>query len=506
MKPVIKLFCFLCIIFCFLTLIACDAQPDEDPANAWKTSTPEQQGMDSRDLMQMLDFIASSGEDVHSVLIIRNGYLVLEAYYYPYNSQTIHMQASATKSFTSTLVGIAIDKGFISGVDQKVLAFFPDYTFKNNDELKQSMQLKHLLTMSSGLDWSNTGGKENPEKIFFLKDDPVQYTLDRPMAAKPGTVWTYSGGDSHLLAAIVKKTTGKKFEDFAKKNLFNPLGISNYVWDKHWKTGVNIGCAGFYIRPRDMAKLGNLYLNQGKWNGKTIVSSEWIKEATTILPIKDYGYQFWIDPELKLYKAWGYGGQHIAVLPDLNIVVVFTGGVVDGSEYPFHRKLYKDYIIKSVKSSQPLPDNPEVQREIENRISNIRKEPLRRDMQALPEKWKEISGEKYTLDSNSFDLKSFSLEFNEGKGEGTIDLDFSFIKGEFPIGFDNVYRTKKIKLYNTPIAIRGNWIDSDSFEFELLNVVFGYRYFFTCNFEGKTVKVDASSPILIMKETINGKR
>jgi CubicO group peptidase (beta-lactamase class C family) len=506
MKSAIKIFWLLFIFLCFLALIACHTQTNEDPENAWKTSTPEQQGMDSQELMQMLDFIESSGEDVHSVLIIRNGYLVLEAYYYPYNSQIIHMQASATKSFTSTLVGIAIDKGYISGVDQKVLAFFPDYTFKNNNDLKQSMKLKHLLTMSSGLDWNKTGKNDNPEKIFTQKDDPVQYTLDRPMAAKPGTVWTYSGGNSHLLAAIVTKTTEEKVEDFAKQNLFDPLGITNYVWEKHWKSGVNIGCAGLYIRPRDMAKLGYLYLNRGKWNGKTIVSSQWIKEATTRLPIKDYGYQFWVDPELKLYKAWGFGGQHIAVLPDLNIVAVFTGGVVDSSMYPFHRKLYKDYIIKSVKSSQPLPENLEIQKEIENRINNIRKEPERRDIVTLPEKWKEISGKKYLLDSNIFDFKSFSFEFNEGKGEGTIDLDFSFIKGEFPIGLDNVYRTKKIKLYNTPIAIRGNWIDSDSFEFELLNVVFGYRYFFVCHFEGKTVKVDASSPILNLKETFIGKR
>ena len=415
MNPLKNLFFFLLIILYFFSISACQAQNNIEPPNSWKTSTPEEQGMDSRDLLEMLDFIESSGEDIHSVLIIRNGYLVLEAYYYPYNPQIKHMQASATKSFTSTLFGIAIDKGCIPGVEEKVLDFFPDYTFENNDDLKQSMQLKHPLTMSSGLNWSKTEGNDNPESVFFTKDDPVQYTIDRPMTAKPGTVWTYSGGDSHLLAAIIQKSTGKKMLDFAKQNLFDPLEFSNYFWEEHSRSGVNIGCAGLYIRPRDMAKLGYLYLNQGKWNGKSIVSSEWIKQASTRLPYKDYGYQFWIDPELGLYKAWGYGGQHIAVLPDLNIVVVFTGGVVDGSLYPFHRKLYKDYIIQSVKSSQPLSEKPEIQREIEERISNISKGPEPKKVKTIPMIAKEISDRKYKLESNTFDFKSFSLEFNEEK-------------------------------------------------------------------------------------------
>ena len=149
MNPLKNLFFFLLIILYFFSISACQAQNNIEPPNSWKTSTPEEQGMDSRDLLEMLDFIESSGEDIHSVLIIRNGYLVLEAYYYPYNPQIKHMQASATKSFTSTLFGIAIDKGCIPGVEEKVLDFFPDYTFENNDDLKQSMQLKHPLTMKN---------------------------------------------------------------------------------------------------------------------------------------------------------------------------------------------------------------------------------------------------------------------------------------------------------------------------------------------------------------------
>jgi CubicO group peptidase (beta-lactamase class C family) len=174
MKP----FCFLLFILYYFSLSACQAQTNKDSPNSWQTSTPEQHGMDSRDLLGMLDFIDSTGEDMHSVLIIRNGHMVLEAYYYPYNPQIKHMQASATKSFTSTLVGIAIDKGYIPGVEKKVLEFFPEHTFENNDELKQSMKLKHLLTMSSGLNWSMTWGNDDPESIFLQKDDPVQYILD----------------------------------------------------------------------------------------------------------------------------------------------------------------------------------------------------------------------------------------------------------------------------------------------------------------------------------------
>ncbi len=167
--------------------------------------------------------------------------------------------SSATKSITGTLIGIAIDKGLIDSVDHKLLDFFPDRTFANVDTQKQSITLRHVLSMSSGLDWPHNGLNEYLEPGMEASKDWVQFVLDRPMAAAPGSVFVYNSGGSHLLSAVIQKATGMSALDFAQKHLFAPLGITNVTWATD-PQGINFGAANLAMSPRDMAKLGYLYL------------------------------------------------------------------------------------------------------------------------------------------------------------------------------------------------------------------------------------------------------
>ena len=326
----------------------------------WKSSTPEEQGMDSKTLLEIYKYIEDQHEVIHSILIIRNGYIVLEAYYNPYTREQKHILNSCTKSFVSALIGIAIEKGYIKGVDSNILDYFTGYDIINNDELKKKIRIKHLLTMTSGIDWPQYG-PDNISDQMGKSDDWIQFILDRPMATEPGNQTNYSNGDAHLLSAIIQKATGKTSLDFGWEHLFRPLGISDVTWYID-PQGINIGSATIYIIPRDMAKFGYLYLNKGKWGGKSIVPADWIDtsfQSQTKMPTKggpvDYGYYWWLYPERGLYEAWGGQGQRIGVFPELNIVTVMTSDIpTDSPRSPFFSNIY-EYIVESVKSSNALP-------------------------------------------------------------------------------------------------------------------------------------------------------
>jgi CubicO group peptidase (beta-lactamase class C family) len=314
----------------------------------------------------MFDYIARENLDVRSVLIVRNGYLVIEAYFYPHRQSTVRGILSCSKSFLSALVGIAIEEGYIESLDQKVLDFFPDRTIANDDSRKQAMTLEHLLTMRCGLDWPESSvsysSSGNILRQMFDSGDWVQFVLDRPMAAEPGTTFNYSTGASHLLSAVLEKATGMRLGIFARTYLFEPLAISSARWSSG-PEGVGFGGGGLHIRSRDMAKFGYLYLEGGVWNGQQVVPADWV-EASVAGPY--YGYQWW-----RLgnggYAALGYKGQRIVVLPNLEMVVVITGefsGTASGY-------LVDAFIIPAVRSSKPLPENPEGLALLESRINEI---------------------------------------------------------------------------------------------------------------------------------------
>jgi CubicO group peptidase (beta-lactamase class C family) len=250
-----------------------------------------------------------------------------------------HVLHSCTKSVTSALVGIAMDQGHIQSVDQPVLSFFPERTVGNLDARKEALTLEHLLTMTDGLHWVTkdirytSSTDTTPE--MMRSNDWVQFTLDRRMEAEPGTRWNYNGGASHLLSAIVQETTGMTALEFAEEHLFGPLGISEVAW-LGGNQGRNYGGSRLQMTPHDMAKFGYLYLNEGMWDGEQIVPTAWVNASTanhSPTPQTYYGYQWWVMPWAGYYSAIGARGQYITVLPELDMVVVFTSDLVPEDQY-----------------------------------------------------------------------------------------------------------------------------------------------------------------------------
>ncbi len=320
----------LLVTLCSCTIQMEIRQPHSVPTAAWPTSIPEEQGIDSGLLVSMLERIIVDGVDIDSIAIIRNGYLVADIYMYPSTPDKKHALYSTTKSITSTLIGIAIDKGYIKGIEQQLIEFFPGKAIKKLDEEKRKITLANLLTMSSGLE-----NKDNPEIHSWLgleemqaTADWTQYALDRPMTAEPGTKFEYNNADSFLLTAILQKQTGVDALSFANDHLFEPMGIKDVLWRSSPK-GISIGYGEIWLTPHDMAKLGYLYLNKGKWGSKRILSQSWIETATSahirVSPKLQYGYQWWVTKDF--YFALGYEGQFIFIVPQRKMVVVFTSSL-----------------------------------------------------------------------------------------------------------------------------------------------------------------------------------
>ena len=283
--------------------------------------------------------------EIESLIIIHNDSLAFEEYFLGWNRHMLHPCFSATKSFTSALIGIAIEQGYISGVDEKLLSFFPEYDdIENLDERKESITLENVLTMTAGFRWDETStpiydieGNPNLENDLVKmgeSDDWIKHMLNLPMSDDPGTQWNYNSGGSHLLSGIVQKVTNQSLEDFAEDNLFSPLGITNWEWESD-PNGITTGGWGLSLHPVDMAMFGYLFLKSGLLNGEQILPEHWVNLSTAkhieIIDIEsgshnsDYGYQWWrILTSQNIYFALGNGGQFIAILPDRNIVVVMT--------------------------------------------------------------------------------------------------------------------------------------------------------------------------------------
>ena len=294
------------------------------PTDAWRTSSPEEQGMDSQKLAQMLEAIQQQRLNFHSLLIIRHGYLVSETYFGTYQADTRHELYSCTKSFVSTLIGIALDQGIIDRTDHRVLDFFPGRTFDHLDSLKEAITLDDLLTMRAGLDWQEG---DPAYRAMYQSKDWVQFVLDESMAQAPGSLFNYCSGCSHVLSTILQQATGRNPRDFAEQYLFKPLGISNFKWDSD-ADGIPIGGWGLQLTPRDMAKLGYLYLRNGQWDGQQVVSAQWVENATQKHTETGnglgYGYQWWTVPSLGAYAALGLYGQMIFVNPESDLIIVTT--------------------------------------------------------------------------------------------------------------------------------------------------------------------------------------
>ncbi|MFX1537109.1 MAG: serine hydrolase domain-containing protein [Promethearchaeota archaeon] len=309
--------------------------------------------MDSSRLDAMIDYFKEQRYAVDSVLVVRNGYIVREEYI-GISEDQLHLIYSCTKSVISALIGIAIQEDYIQNVNQKIVDLFSEWNISQLDSWKQTITIEHLLSMTSGLSWMEDISYYNSQNSYMKlvnSNDWIQFVLDRPMATEPGTAWNYNSGGSHLLSAILHLTTGNNTLVFAQEHLFNSLGISDILWTTD-PQGIFFGGSGMKLKTRDMAKIGYLYLNNGTWDGEQIVPKEWVISSTekfiTLDSYVEYGYQWWIYPQLDAFSAVGWAGQRIFVIPKYNLVAVFTGSME--TNVVSYYDMISDYIIPAIES------------------------------------------------------------------------------------------------------------------------------------------------------------
>ena len=342
---------------------AADCPKPTDLGDGWTVAAPEQEGLDPALICGIGPRLEALKEaEAHGVVIARHGRLIYEHYFagkdqrlgtpigdVNFDAGTMHDVRSISKSVTSLLVGIAPDRGLLADLDAPVFSFFPEYDDLRTPE-KDHMTLRHLLTMSSGLAWDERGDPyNNPSNSLYqmwAAPRADYFILQQPLAAPPGTVFNYNSGSTDLLGVILRKASGKRLDEFAAETLFDPLGIEDWEWDG--SAGFNPSAsAGLRLRPRDLAKIGQLVLERGKWHGQQIVSPSWIEDSTTphlsgldasfsfLRPegITSYGYLWWLGrsppehPERDMIAGTGYGGQRVFILPSLDMVVVTTAGL-----------------------------------------------------------------------------------------------------------------------------------------------------------------------------------
>jgi CubicO group peptidase (beta-lactamase class C family) len=331
------------------SLLSCSARAGQGewPTTSWRSSTLEAQGVDATKIAAMLSAIEGGDLGLHSLLIVKNGYLVSENYFQGFDKDRRAEVYSVTKSVVSTLCGIAMDMGKIEG-PRLALADVLDYaSFRNQDPRKRAITIEDLLTMRSGLEWTEG---DRAYMAMMSSPDAVQYVAGQTMVAQPGTVFNYSSGAVHLLSAVLAKKSGMETAKFAARHLFGPLGIRDFAWQKD-RAGLSIGGWGLQLRPRDMAKLGYLMLREGRWEGRQILSTSWVDSAvgarvtdTGSADGLQYGYLWWVYPAVRGFAALGLGGQTILVVPGLDLVAVITASTPDHGHKEIFRLMEK-YLV-----------------------------------------------------------------------------------------------------------------------------------------------------------------
>jgi len=301
----------------------------KDDSKAWRFSSPAEQGMDSATLENGLMSL-SQEKSLLSVLIIRNNHMVAERYFHGGGVQKSNNIHSASKGVIQALVGIAVAKGLIGSLDDKVSKYLPEY-FPGTNARKRQISLRDLLTMSSGLAWQ----EDDTEYVIQERADWVQAILDQPLHRGPGVVFNYSTGNTHVLSAVLQRASGMSTCEFAARYLFGQIGITVEHWGRD-PQGVCSGGYNVYLTSRELAKFGLLYLDRGAWQGQQIVPAAAVEQASRRIwqVDEEFGYsQGWWTRRIAghdMYLAWGYGGQFSYVIPAVNVVLVATGDTRDG--------------------------------------------------------------------------------------------------------------------------------------------------------------------------------
>lgn len=391
MPKIILLLVLLVFIFCGVAgaqveqategQVPASTWPQED----WETSTLEKEGFDAKAINEFVEDIRKGKYGlVDHFLMIRHGRVVADHHFehdyekisakydpvdeqydydhpnwHPYYQGTeLHTLQSVTKSITSIGVGIAIDEGHIpDGVETPAMSFFEDFEHDLDDPRKKSMRLHDLLTMRSGITWNEMTSYDDERNSCIqleMSDDWIQFVLDQPMREDPGTRFDYNSGVSVLIGKVARVATGKRIDKYLESKLFEPLGIDEYYWKKTPKGEIDTE-GGLYLAPHDLARIGYLFLRNGQWNGKQIVSQEWVELSTSpVVEDVGYGFQWWVDKQKngrsEIYSGKGYGGQFPIVIPEHDLVIVFNAWNIHGAPEMSTQQAVENRILPAIKT------------------------------------------------------------------------------------------------------------------------------------------------------------
>jgi len=403
--------------------------------------------------------------------IIRNGYVVFDAYWWPVKPGDLHDVASCTKSITSLAVGIAHEKGLIESLNDPFVHYFPDYDMTTRDADPEPISVKHLLTMTAGLQCVN---QPIEQTLIDMQQSPdfIQFDLDLPVTHPPGKHYAYNSCASHLLGGIVANSSGMSLERFARENLFELIGADS-VYMIPDPQGYHRAWGDMRMSPADMARIGFLMLKRGSWDGRQVVSRKYVKQATRNHtgksgPEDGYGFQWWTY-KFGSFFASGRGGQRIFAAPILDLIVVTTAGTGADEGQHYENMLGKFVIPAIVKRGNSLDPNPEGIAELESRIAGITKPPEPLPVPELPPAASGFTGKTWVLDDNLIGWDEVSFEFKPGEAEARIILLTGGQRYDLEVGLDGVPRiNENVTFAADPryngqrVALHGEWVE-DSF-------------------------------------------
>jgi CubicO group peptidase (beta-lactamase class C family) len=458
------------------------------PGVQWRTATPESQGLDSQALASAIAQVREKQWGTHSLLVIRHGFVVADADFYPYRSTAPHDVASVTKTLTSTLTGIAVARKLLR-LDQPVLSFFPKESPADADERKRAITVENLLRMESGLDCGFLPGEQELEKMK-RSTNWVAFTLALPVKYDRGTRPSYCSPGYHLLGSVIAAAAKTSELEFGRQHLFDPLDIKDVVWG-HDPQGRSHGWGDSHFYPRDIAKLGYLYLHGGEWKGRQIVARDWVTMsiAPVVGPRTEPGgfgleWNATNGPNGRQYGGTGRGGQSLIVWPDLDMIVVTTAGGNAGQ--------VTTLIRAAVKSDQPLPADEAGNARLRDAIAAAAMPPPATPPRPAPATAGEISGRLYRFPINSSRIDSLALTF-ASNGTATVELTYYGKPFRIPIGLDGVYRIGPYGPFGLPAGATGSWRSDTEFVLDVNFIANINRYTLAVTFlPDRTIQVSAN--------------
>jgi CubicO group peptidase (beta-lactamase class C family) len=462
-------------------------------------SSPEEQGVSSSVVLSFVEQIEKRGLELHGFMLLRRGYVIAEGWWAPYKPEYPHAAYSLTKSFTSTAVGFAVQEGLLSTEDF-VLPYFAEFATQEIRANMGGLKIKHLLAMTTGHTEDTTRFEIVPS---FLQDRPdlrigdredrdwVRGFLELPLRRPPGTHFVYNSGASHMLARIVEIVTGQRLPDYLAPRLFEPLGIEKPVWDV-CPQGHTTGGWGLRIKTEDIARFGQLLLQNGMWNDKRILSREWLKEAVAkqadnknpdarmgVTGLDDwsqgYGYQFWRCNH-NAYRGDGAFGQFCLVMPDQDAVVAINGGLLDMQAV---LNVVWEILLPAMQD-RPLAADDSSRRELERKLASL----------ALGEKSGAVGGgwsgtRRFILDPNEERVEEIALHFS-GR---TCRFEWRDSEGEHTFLCGIGHWEEGNRLAGEPVSAKAEWRDERTFVMELYRIHTPHHDKLTCVFEGPDVRI-----------------